>query len=97
MPLSRYRNDDVILGGTTLQTNRSIRQIRDATRGGFILYNERPLQEGERLDTIAFNVFGDGSLWWVIAAMSNIGWWLQVPAGTLVRIPVSAQEVAKYL
>ena len=45
------------------------------------------MQEGERLDTIAGKIYGDSNYWWVIAAASGIGWPLQVPPGTLLRIP----------
>lgn len=97
MTISRYRNDTVIRNGSTLQTNASISRLRSAMARGLILYDERPLQDGERLDTIAYEIFGDGGLWWVIAAMSNIGWWLQVPPGTLIRTPVNVQQVASFL
>jgi nucleoid-associated protein YgaU len=41
----------------------------------------------ERLDTIAGKVYGDATLWWVLAAASGIGWGLQVPPDTIVNIP----------
>lgn len=52
------------------------------------------LKGAERLDTIAGDVYGDGRYWWVIAAASNIGWGLQVPAGTLLTVPDLAQVLA---
>jgi len=97
MPISRYANDKTIKGGTTLATNESIQRIRNAFKQNLILCDERPLVDGERLDMIAYQVFGDGGLWWVIAALSNIGWWLQASPGTLVRVPVQPQQVLKYL
>lgn len=97
MTISRYRNDTVIRNGSTLQTNASIKRVREAIGRGLIVYNERPMQDGERLDTIAYEIFGDGGLWWVIAAMSNIGWWLQVPPGTMIRTPVDVQQISRFL
>ena len=48
-----------------------------------------------RLDHYALNQYGDSSYWWVIAAASGIGWWLQVPSGTLLIIPTNLDEVLK--
>jgi hypothetical protein len=45
----------------------------------------------QRLDTLAGKYYGDSQLWWVIAAASGIGWGLQVPAGTVIRVPINVQ------
>lgn len=95
MALSRYRNDLQIRGGTILQTNESIFKIRQAVLLGQILTQQRILQEGERLDIIAGQLYGDGRLWWIIAAASNIGWMLQVPPGTLLNVPLSLEQIAR--
>jgi hypothetical protein len=58
--------------------------------------NRIVLQQNQRLDTIAGDVYGNGKLWWIIAAASNIGWGLQCPAGTILLIP-DLSDVAKYL
>jgi len=47
----------------------------------------------ERLDHIAFKSYGDGTLWWIIAAASGIGWPTQLVAGTYVRIPSDLNAV----
>jgi nucleoid-associated protein YgaU len=65
-------------------------------RDGTIAYSESVLQEGERLDTIAGKVYGDGRYWWVIAAASGIGWGIQVPPGTVIIIP-DINQVAEYV
>jgi nucleoid-associated protein YgaU len=87
MTLKRYNNDLVIKGGQLLQTNQAITIIRNAINNNEVSFTEHILKEGERLDGIAGRVYGDGSLWWIIAAASNIGWWLQVPPGTVLKIP----------
>jgi len=45
-------------------------------------------QEGDRLDTIANQFYGDSSLWWIIAASNNIhDAPIAVDDGTILRIP----------
>ena len=50
-------------------------------------------QEGDRLDLLADNFYGDSSLWWFIASVNNIST-MNVEAGLSLRIP-SAIEDAK--
>jgi nucleoid-associated protein YgaU len=97
MAIRRYRNDLLIKAGTMLATNESIRFVRSAVDSGNVLVTTRVLKEGERLDTIAGKLYGDGSLWWVIAAASGIGWWLQVPPGTLLTIPTDLNYIKSKL
>ena len=85
MAVSRYRIDN--FSGAGLGSNKAIRNIRDALRNNSLSYNTRVLREGQRLDIISFESYGDPRYWWVIAAASGIGWWLQVPPGTRLRIP----------
>ena len=42
--------------------------------------------EGDRLDLLAQQFYGDQSLWWFIANSNNIST-MNVPAGTSLRIP----------
>ena len=60
---------------------------RGISNGSIKVKTERALRVGERLDTIAGQEYGDGRYWWIIAAASNIGWALQVPPGTYIRVP----------
>lgn len=42
----------------------------------------------ERLDQIAAAFYGDGRLWWKIAdANPEILDWMDIPAGTILRVP----------
>jgi len=97
MALSRYQNDGITSGGSTAQSARAVMRIRDAMRTGSITFTKIVLKEGERLDRIAGQVYGDGRLWWVIAAASNIGWWMQVPPGTIVRVPTDLSQISGLL
>ena len=46
--------------------------------------------EGDRLDNLAFQFYGDPSLWWYIAKANNLTS-MNVPAGISMRIPASAE------
>ena len=47
-------------------------------------------QEGDRLDNLAFQYYGDSNLWWYIATANQIST-MNVPNGTSLRIPSSTQ------
>ena len=47
--------------------------------------------EGDRLDNLAFQFYGDQSLWWYIAKANNLTA-MNVPAGKSLRIPASADN-----
>ena len=45
--------------------------------------------EGDRLDNLAFQFYGDSSLWWYIAKANDLNS-INIPAGISLRIPASA-------
>ncbi len=67
--------------------------IRRGALNGSIAYEKEHSKEGSRLDFYANKYYNDASLWWVIAAASGIGWWLQVPPGTVLYIPSSIDQI----
>ena len=85
--MSRYAGDFTIKRGKSLGTAREVLALRQAIAAGTVSARRQVLREGERIDQIAFQEYGDGRLWWVIAAASNIGWGMQVPPGTVIVIP----------
>lgn len=91
--MNRYRSDRRIRGGSVLATNQSINRIKTAVRDGRLKVKRYKMKEGERLDTLANRFLGDGRLWWVLAACSNIGWALQVPPGTLISVPTQFEKL----
>jgi nucleoid-associated protein YgaU len=97
MALGRYNRNNTLAGGKQLTTNTTSRDISSAVSSGRVPVTRRVTQEGDRLDKIAGQVYGNSSLWWVIAAASGIGWGLQVPPGTLLLIPKSLDNVASAL
>ena len=94
MALQRYQNDEAIKGGKLLQSATAVLRIRNAIKQGRLQLSVRTVKQSQRLDIIAGEFYGDGRLWWVIAAASNIGWSLQIPAGTRLNIPADLSQVA---
>lgn len=93
MSLNRYASDNLINGGKLLGTNGALQRIRDAIATGSVSTTTIVIKESDRLDTIAGRFYGDGRLWWVIAAASGIGWWLQVPPGTRLVVPTDLSSI----
>jgi hypothetical protein len=51
-------------------------------------------RQGQRLDLLAFDAYGDPRYWWVIARANNLGLGtLQVTPGRRLRIPFPVDEV----
>ena len=88
MAFSRYSNDRIQSSAHALRTTMSIAKIRSGIRFGTIpvVYNIVTTQ-GDRLDTLSGEYYGDAGYWWVLAAASNIGWAIQVPPGTNIIVP----------
>ena len=95
MALRRYARTSIIRGGRQLGTARASIALFNAVERGQISFDTHVLQEGERLDSIAGERYGDGRMWWIIAAASGIGWAPQCPPGTRLRIPRLLSEVAE--
>ena len=93
MSLSRYRGDPTIRGGRLKASARTIVRIRRAIREGRLRYRTIVITENQRLDKIAGQTYGDGRMWWILAAASGIGWCLQVPPGTMINVPIELGEV----
>ena len=97
MALSRYMLSKRIRSGKGLATSNNMFRVFNAVQQGNLCFSTLVLEEGQRLDTIAGQVYGSSSYWWVIAAASGIGWGLQVPPGTLLKIPNNIGEVVGLL
>ena len=82
-PLSNARE------GYYYGTSNAKRGVKSMIDSGVVKVKIEALQEGERLDIVAFREYKDASLWWIIAAASGIGWGLQVPPGVRLVIPLN--------
>jgi len=94
---SRYTFVKRSKDGKIINASKASYKIYQAAQTGAIQTSIRVLEEGERLDSIAGFTYGDGSLWWIIAAASGIGWCTQVPPGTKLRIPTNPSEAMSLL
>jgi hypothetical protein len=93
MSISRYTNTLKINSGISYGTSQYHTIIRDAVLNGDISVEEIVTKGSERLDTLAGRIFGESRYWWVLAATSGIGWGMQVPPGTLIKVPKNLGEV----
>ena len=96
MPISRYKNSIVLRRDNKRFTLSSALgpRIKALVDSGQIQFETFTLSQGQRLDIVSANYYGDPSYWWVIAAASGIGWQCQVPAGTVLKIPASLEQVS---
>lgn len=69
--------------------------IYKAVNSDLIDYEIVVSEEGKRLDHYSQEYYGDANNWWIIAAASGIGWWLQVPGDTVLRIPTELDQIIK--
>ena len=49
-------------------------------------------QQGDRLDLLADQYYGDSQLWWFIARANNLKF-INVPAGTTLRVPANLEAI----
>lgn len=88
--MSRY--DRVIRRANNYSTTTMTSTLRNAALDGSLGTYVRVLKEGQRLDHIAGELWGDSQYWWVIAACSGVGWYFQCPPGVELLIPYSLDE-----
>lgn len=96
MALQRYGRAPVLQFGEKYGTSQAILAIRNNVANGNIRKKIYLCEENVRLDILAGEEYGDGKLWWVLAAASGIGWGLQIPPGTLITIP-KLEDIIKYV
>ena len=86
--MKRNGRANLVKGSKGLGTTRAIPIIRKLQERGSLRTRDVIIKEGERLDHIAARELGTSQYWWVLAVCSNIGWSLQVPPGTVIKVPL---------
>lgn len=94
--ISRYSYVPII-EGKSVSNSDCVRIIQNGIKLGEIDVDTFSLAGEQRLDVLSGQFYGTSEFWWVIAASSGIGWGLQVPAGTLLRIPKDISKVLAIL
>lgn len=90
---TRYKRASKIRSGRSYGTYVAGYVIYRAVQTRAIDFTTLTTKESQRLDIIAGEYYQDGSLWWIIAAASGIGWGLQVPPGILLTIPTEISQI----
>jgi hypothetical protein len=93
MPIGRYTFVSRFNQGKGISNPRIGSLIFNGVRSGKIPSTILTLPRGTRLDQLASERYGSASYWWVIAAASGVGWGLQLPAGTVIRIPINLSDI----
>ena len=97
MSINRYSRAPKLRNGQFYGTFDACYVIYRAVAAGALDIVTFTTKERDRLDIIAGEYYGDGTLWWVIAGASGIGWNLQVPPGTFLRIPTDVGQIVALL
>ena len=97
MKISRYSSSYLTQGGVSRSTSFTIPVLRAALTQGRLSARVEVMAESSRLDILAGKYLGDATLWWIIAALSNIGWSMQVPPGTRLVIPTQPEQLKAFL
>lgn len=85
---SRHKKDAFRPDFKGMQSSESANRIRTAIEVGEVKIEKvLLLTQADRLDHLAGAIYGDARYWWIIAAASEIGWALQAPPGTVIRVP----------
>ena len=89
--MSRYNVNEIkkIKDGRTVYKTKIYPRIPKLNSDIYIV-----TQDGDRLDTISYQYYGDSSLWWVIASANNIhDPSFAVADGTVLRLPVNYSDI----
>ena len=89
----RYTYAPPINNGEGRSNPRISAKIYKGVINGSIPFKAQRLKQMQRLDHLASEFYGSASYWWIIAAASGIGWSMQVPAGTIIRIPRNLGQI----
>ena len=93
--MSRYKNTNISNSKTTFDRKKSFKKY-DTTYYAGVPKNNTDIyvttQAGDRLDNLAFQFYGDPTLWWFIARVNHIST-MNLEPGLSLRIPSSARNI----
>lgn len=90
---NRYQNSKIISNSRKIESDENIKLVR---RLSSVMYPDFSTkddtkivsQEGDRLDLLASEFYGDESLWFVIAKANNLGKGsMVIPPGLIITVP----------
>ena len=100
MAKSRYSSNPVMSNGVSDPIHYSTWSIPKKFWGyapvdllGNQEYIQYTWQFGDRLDRLAEQHLEEGQFWWVIAMVNNIRYPLNIPVGTVIKIPLSVRPI----
>jgi hypothetical protein len=91
--ITKYSSDPVLGLRPRYATANLCSNIFNDCRTGRLESTTIFYKEGDRLDYFSQKYYGNGMDWWVIAAASGLGWWLQINPGTEITIPLDIKQV----
>ncbi len=89
MPISRYRNSNIISGSyfeTISEPEIDLSKIPTI--------NIR-VSNYDRLDVLAAKFLGSGEYWWIIAMINDISWAFSFEEGQILKIPQDVNDFLK--
>ena len=93
--MSRYKDTNISNSNVNFKRTKSFKKY-DTTYYESIPKNNTDIyvttQQGDRLDNLAFDFYGDANLWWFIARVNHINT-MNLEPGMNLRIPVSARNI----
>jgi len=92
--MSRYKNTGINKSKITVNRRQKVLKYNTTVFDPIPERNDDIFviaQEGDRLDTLASQFYGDSHLWWFIAKANNI-YTMNIPAETSLRIPISIEN-----
>lgn len=91
--VNRYSDSYLIPNSRKVETNGTVKEVRRISTQMYPNFNTSDdtqivSQEGDRLDLLAAEYYGDESLWFTIARANGLGKGsMMIPPGRIIRIP----------
>ena len=87
--MSRYKNTSKSIIKKKQYYNTTIyKKVEEKNSDSYFI-----AQEGDRCDSLENEFYGNPKLWWFLARVNNIKT-MNIPAGTSLRIPLTAEDAA---